>query len=71
MTTPENALYYNHNPKQRTSKMTTRFIYTLMYLDDYGDWVSTEFKFLPQLEMDKLDEAGKVWKLIIENKKNI
>ena len=50
--------------------MTTRFIYTLMYLDIHGDWISTEFKFFPQPEMDKLDEAGKIWKLIIKNKKN-
>ena len=45
--------------------MPTRYKYTLSILDQNGEWITTEHKFFPSAEMDRLDAKQKIWKLAI------
>ncbi len=46
--------------------MATRYKYTLSTMNDKGEWISTEYKFFPSAELDRLDDKKVNWKLAIE-----
>ena len=49
--------------------MATRYLYTLQYLGEDGEWITEEYKFYPKAEMDTLEAEGKIWKLAITRNK--
>ena len=50
--------------------MAVRYKYTLQYIGDDGEWVTEEYKFYPQADMDRLEAAGKIWKLAVTKNKS-
>ena len=49
--------------------MATRYKYTLQYIGEDGEWVTEEYGFYPQADMDRLESAGKIWKLAVTKNK--
>ena len=49
--------------------MATRYKYMLSILGENDEWITTEYKFFPSAEMDKLDAKNKIWKLAITKNK--
>ena len=45
--------------------MATRYLYTLKYIGEDGDWITEKHKFYPKVEMDTLEANGKIWKLAV------
>ena len=51
--------------------MASRYKYTLQHMGEDGKWITEEYKFFPQAEMDRIEAKGKIWKLAITiNEKN-
>ena len=45
---------------------TTKWLY---FSSGGGDWVTEEYGFYPQADMDRLESAGKIWKLAVTKNK--